>query len=420
MVETMNHKRRIVITGLGAVTPLGNSADKLYRALCRGESGISRITKFDPYGLATQIGGEVRGFDPLKYIDARSLRQLDDFTVYAVAASQMALTDAGLLVENAIKDRERFGVVIGSSIGGEATLEKAQATLDSKGYGYVSPFSIPGVLINLAAAEASIRYGAKGYIGSPSTACASGNMAIGEAAMVIAQGQAEVMIAGGSEAPVTPLTIASFNALRALSTANDNPQNASKPFDLERDGFVIGEGAGILVLEELDHALERNARIYAEIAGYACISDAYSRTSPPRNHEGAGRCMAAALRNAGMNPGDIDYLNAHGTSTPLNDKYETQAIKTIFKGSIPPLSSTKSMTGHLVGAAGGVEAVIATQIIQHGVIPPTINLKTPDPECDLDYVPNHARKASVKTVMSNTFGFGGVNSVLIIKKYEER
>lgn len=417
MGEMMSHKRRIVITGLGAVAPLGNSAEELYWSLCNGESGIGRITKFDSTGFVTQIAGEVKGFDPLKYIDARSLRQLDDFTVFAVAASEMALANAGLLVDNAIKDRERFGVVIGSSIGGEATREKAQAALDSKGPGYVSPFSIPGVLINLAAAEVSIRYGARGYIGSPSTACASGNMAIGEAAMVIAQGHADVMLAGGSEAPVTPLTIASFNALRALSTANENPQTASKPFDLERDGFVISEGAGILVLEELDHALERRARVLAEIAGYSCISDAYSRTSPPKHHEGAARCMAAAIKNAGMNPGDIDYLNAHGTSTPLNDKYETQAIKTVFKESIPPLSSTKSMTGHLVGAAGGVEAVIATQIIKHGVIPPTVNLKTPDPECNLDYVPNYSRKAPVQTVMSNAFGFGGVNSVLIIKKY---
>ena len=416
----MNQKRRIVITGLGAITPLGNSANSLYQALCRGESGITQITKFDPSNLATQIAGQVRDLDPSKYVDARSLRQLDDFTIYAVSATHMALEDSGLLSDNAIKDRERFGVVIGSSIGGQSTLEKTKSDYDCKGPRYVSPFSIPGVLVNLAAAEVSIRFRAKGYIGSPSTACASGNMAIGEASMIIAQGNADIMIAGGAEAPVTPLTIASFNALRALSTANKNPQTASKPFDINRDGFVISEGAGILVLEELGHALARNVPIYAEIAGYACVSDAYSRTSPPRNHEGAARCMTTALNNASLVPSDVDYINAHGTSTQLNDKYETEAVKAVFKDSIPPMSSTKSMTGHLVGAAGGVEAVIAAQVIQHGIIPPTINLNHPDPECDLDYIPKQSRKAPVKTIISNAFGFGGVNSVLILKKYEKK
>jgi 3-oxoacyl-[acyl-carrier-protein] synthase II len=414
----MTKIRRVVITGMGALTPCGNSVDELYASLCRGESGIRPISGFDTAGFETTIAGEVRNFDPLEVADRRSLRQFDRFTLYALAAAAEAVRDAGLDTDKGL-DKQRMGVVIGSSIGGLASTEKAKSMLDTEGPAAVSPFSIPAVLANLAAAEVSIRYGARGYIGCPSTACSAGNMALGESAAQIRQGYADIMLAGGAEAPVTPLAVSAFNALRALSRHNSEPERASRPFDLDRDGFVLGEGAGVLVLEELTHALARGARVYAELAGYACCSDAYHRTTPADDHRGARQCMSLALEDAGLAPGQIDYINAHGTSTLLNDAYETRAIHAVFDGSMPHISSTKSMTGHLIGAAGAVEAIICVKTIRQGMIPPTINLRTPDPDCFLDYTANRARRAAVNTVMSNAFGFGGVNAVIIVKRFED-
>ncbi|HOO41138.1 MAG TPA: beta-ketoacyl-ACP synthase II [Syntrophales bacterium] len=410
-------KRRVVITGLGAVTPLGNSAEESWRAVCTGKSGIGRITKFDTASFNTKIAAEVKSFDPLQYVNKKECRRLDDFILYALAAAEMAFDDAGL----AEIGGERSGVIIGSAIGGLATIEKEKETILQAGPRRVATFMIPAVLANLAAGHVSIRFGLKGPITCPATACAAGTNAVGDAFRMVRDGYADRMVAGGVEAAVTPLAVAGFNAMRALSTKNDDPEKASRPFDRKRDGFVIGEGCGLVVLEELAAALKRDAEIYGEVIGYGLTSDAFHLAAPPPGHEGAVRCMRTALSDGGVSPAEVDYINAHGTSTPLNDLYETQAVKTVFGEANPdvPVSSTKSMTGHMLGAAGGVEAVFTAMAIRDGMIPPTINLDEPDPECDLDYVPNRAREKEIRVAMSNTFGFGGVNATLVLKKFVE-
>lgn len=410
-------KRRVVVTGLGALTPLGNSVGESWEGAIAGKSGIGPITKFDSSAFKSRIAGEIKNFDPLQYVDKQEVRRYDDFILYAIAASEMAMADANLKISPEIS--ERAGVIIGSGIGGVATVESEIKVLLNSGPRKVSPFTIPAVLANLASGHVSIRFGAKGPINCAVTACASGTSAIGDAYKTIAYGDADIMITGGVEAAITPLAVSGFCAMRALSTRNDDPQRASRPFDQGRDGFVLGEGCGIVILEELSFAQKRGAHIYAELAGYGCTSDAFHMAAPPPGHEGAARSMKIAIKEAGLNPADIDYINAHGTSTPLNDLYETQAIKSLFGDHARKLmvSSTKSMTGHMLGATGGVEAIFAIKALQEGIIPPTVNLENPDAECDLDYVPHVARHKQINTAMSNTFGFGGVNAVLVFKKY---
>jgi len=410
-------RRRVVVTGLGAVTPVGNTVEELWAALQQGRSGIGPVTKFDATGYPTRIAGEVRGFDPLAYVDRKEARRLDPFLQYAVAGAVMAVADAGLDVGTV--DRTRFGVLVGSGIGGITTLLETQKVLVTKGADRVSPFFIPMLIINMASGLISMRFGAKGPNSAVVTACATGNHAIGDAARLIQQDHADVMIAGGAEAIIVDLCFAGFCAMKAMSTRNDEPTRASRPFDLDRDGFVCGEGAGIIVLESLEHALRRDARVYAEVVGYAMTGDAHHLTAPDPEGDGAARVMAAALQEAAIAPADVQYINAHGTSTPYNDKFETLAIKRVFGDHARQLavSSTKSMTGHLLGAAGGVEAIASVLAAHHGVIPPTINYETPDPDCDLDYVPNQARKQEVEVALSNAFGFGGTNATLVFRKY---
>jgi len=413
-------KRRVVVTGLGAITPLGNSVQESWDSAIAGKSGVGPITKFDSTSFNTKIAAEIKNFDPLQFMDKKEVRRYDDFILYALAASEMAMADAALTISPEIA--ERTGVIIGSAIGGLATLEREKEVVLKSGPRKISPFAIPAILPNLASGLVSIRFGAKGPINCAVTACAAGTSAIGDAYKTIAYGDADIMITGGAEAAVTTLGVGGFNSMRALSQRNEEPQKASRPFDKDRDGFVVGEGSGIIILEELSVALARGARIYAELAGYGCTSDAFHLAAPPPGHEGAARSMLAAMRDAGMNATDIDYINAHGTSTPLNDLYETQAIKALFQEHAYQLliSSTKSMTGHMLGATGGVEALFAVKSLAEGVIPPTINLDNPDPECDLDYVAHTARRQEINTAMSNTFGFGGVNSVLIFKKFHNK
>ena len=412
-------KRRVVITGLGAVTPLGNTVKDTWEGICAGRSGIGKITKFDTTGYETKIAGELKHFDPLNFVGKKELRRLDDFIVYSLASAEMALEDAGLTIVNAIA--ERVGVIIGSAIGGLTTLEREKEAILNTGPTRTSPFFIPAVLANLGSGHVSIRFGAKGPVNCPVTACAAGTNAIGDSFRIISHGYADVMIAGGADAAICPLCVAGFNAMKAISINNDHPEKASRPFDRARDGFVISEGCGILILEELSFATNRGARIYAEMAGYGSTSDAFHIAAPPPGHEGAARCMQVALDEAGMSPNDIDYINAHGTSTPLNDIYETEAIKTVFgeHSKAIAVSSTKSMTGHLLGAAGSVEAIVVVRSIYEGIIPPTINLDHPDPACDLDYVPHRSRKKEISAAMSNTFGFGGVNAALIVKRLND-
>jgi len=412
-------ERRVVITGMGTVNPVGNSVDETWAALCAGRSGIGPITKFDPARHATKIAGELKGFDPLRYVEKKELRRIDDFIVYALACAEMAVQDAGLVIDGG--NAERVGTVVGSGIGGVRTIEREHTVLEQSGPRKISPFTIPAVLPNLAAGQISIRYGAKGPISCPVTACAAGTSAIGMAFRLIKDGYADAMFAGGIEAAVTPFAVAGFNAMRALSTRNDEPEKASRPFDRRRDGFVIGEGGGILVLEGLDHARRRGARVYAEICGYGCTADAYHMAAPPPGHEGAARSMEAALRSCGMDPSAVGYINAHGTATPLNDVYETQAIKRVFGEHSRKLavSSTKSMTGHMLGGAGGLEAIVAVKVLCDGIVPPTINLDEPDEGCDLDYVAHRAKAMAVEAALSNTFGFGGVNAVLVFRKYRD-
>ncbi len=403
---------------MGAVTPLGNSVAETWAGVCAGKSGIGPITKFDTTLFETKIAGELKGLDPLQYVNRKELRRVDEFILYAIAASEMAMADAGPVL--GAGNGERLGVIIGSAIGGLATIEKEKEAVLAGGPRKMSPFTIPAALANLAAGHVSIRTGAKGPIGCPVAACASGTCGIGDAFRLVSEGYADAMIAGGVDAAVTPMSVAGFNAMRTISKRNDEPEKASRPFDRQRDGFVISEGCGVMVLESLAHALARGARIYGELVGYGNTSDAFHMAAPPDGHEGAQRCMRAALQNAGMDAAEIDYINAHGTSTVMNDAFETEAIKAVFGEHSRTLavSSTKSMTGHLLGAAGGIEAILCVQAIAEGILPPTTNLEHPDPECDLDYVPLHARKREIRTAMSNTFGFGGVNAVLIFKKFE--
>jgi len=413
-------KRRVVVTGLGALTPLGNSVAESWTGAVAGKSGIGTITRFDASAYAAKIAGEIKNFDPTQYVDKKEVRRYDPFTIYSIAAAQMAVQDASLIIGPEIA--ERVGVIIGSAIGGVSTFEEEVRVLHDKGPRRVSPFAVPAILANLGSGHVSIRFGAKGPINCSVTACASGTTAIGDAYKIIAYGDADAMIAGGVEAAVTPLGVAGFCSMRALSTRrNDEPQKASRPFDKDRDGFVIAEGCGMVILEELSFALKRGARIYAEMVGYGCTSDAYHLAAPPPEHEGAGRSMQVAIKDAGLTTADIDYINAHGTSTPLNDLYETQAIKNLFGDHARKLliSSTKSMTGHMLGGTGGVEAIFTVKALQEGVIPPTINLDNPDDECDLDFVPNVARHQAIRTALSNSFGFGGVNAVIVFKKFAD-
>jgi 3-oxoacyl-[acyl-carrier-protein] synthase II len=408
-------KRRVVVTGLGLITPLGIGVEKTWSALCAGKSGVRRITKFDPSAHACQIAGEVTDFNPADYIEKKEIKKMDTFIHYAVGASQMAVDDAGLKVTE--ENADRVGVYIGSGIGGLPAIEAYHKVLLDKGPDRVSPFFIPMVIINLASGQVSMRIGARGPNSCAVTACATGNHCIGDAFRIIQHGEADAMVAGGTEAAITPLCVAGFASAKALSTRNDEPERASRPFDKERDGFVLGEGAGVLVLEELESARRRGARIYAEILGYGMTADAHHITAPPENGAGAVRCMRLALQDAGLSPEAIGYVNAHATST-MADRIETIAIKQVFGAHARRLavSSTKSMTGHLLGAAGGVEAVFSILAIHRGVLPPTINQDVPDPECDLDYIPNAARRADVRTVLSNSFGFGGVNACLILSR----
>jgi 3-oxoacyl-[acyl-carrier-protein] synthase II len=413
----MADARRVVVTGVGAVTPVGNTAEEFWAALLQGKSGIGPITRFDAGPLPTQIAGEVKGFDPLRYIDKKDDRKLDPFLKYAIACAVMAVEDAGLNVERV--DRTRFGVLVGSGIGGITTLLETHKILLEKGPDRVSPFFIPMLIINMASGLISMRFGAKGPNSSIVTACATGNHAIGDAMKIIQRDDADVMIAGGSEAIILPLTFAGFCQMKAMSTRNDEPTRASRPFDAARDGFVCGEGGGLVVLESLEHALARDARIYAEVVGYGMTGDAHHMTAPDPEADGAARAMSIAVRDAGIEPSTVGYINAHGTSTPYNDKSETMAIKRVFGEHARKLavSSTKSMTGHLLGAAGGIEAIATVLAIHHGALPPTINYENPDPDCDLDYVPNQARKQDVEIALSNAFGFGGTNATLVFRKY---
>ena len=412
-------KRRVVVTGLGALTPLGNSVEESWEGAIAGRSGIGPITKFDSSSFSSKIAGELKNFDPQQYVDKKEIRRYDDFAIYALAASEMAMADAALTINNEFSSRA--GVIIGSAIGGVSTIESEIRVLIKSGPRKISPFAVPAILANLAAGHVSIRFGARGPINCAVTACAAGTSAIGDAYKTIAYGDADIMITGGVEAAISPLAVGGFCAMRALSVRNNEPQKASRPFDKDRNGFVIGEGCGIIILEELSFALKRGARVYAEVAGYGCTSDAFHMAAPPPGHEGAARSMQVAIQDAGLQPTDIDYINAHGTSTPLNDLYETQAIKSLFGDHAKKLmvSSTKSMTGHMLGATGGAEAIFAIKALQQGIIPPTINLDNPDPECDLDYVPKVARHKEINIAMSNTFGFGGVNAVLVLKKYRD-
>jgi len=410
-------RRRVVVTGLGALTPLGNTADEFWTALTQARSGIGPITRFDASTYPTRIAGEVRNFDPLRYVEKKEARRLDPYLQYAIACAAMAVEDASL--DPARVDGTRFGVLIGSGIGGIQTLLETHKTLLEKGPDRVSPFFIPMMIVNMASGLVSMRFGAKGPNSSVVTACATGNHAIGDAFKIIQRGDADLMLAGGAEAIIIPLTIAGFCAMKAMSTRNDEPTKASRPFDAERDGFVCGEGGGVVLVEALEHAQRRDARIYGEIVGYGMTGDAHHLTAPDPEGDGAARAMTAALRDGGLAASEVGYINAHGTSTPYNDKFETLAIKRVFGDHARRLavSSTKSMTGHLLGAAGGVEAIATLLALHNGLLPPTINYETPDPDCDLDYVPNQARKQDVEVALSNAFGFGGTNATLAFRKY---
>ena len=410
-------KKRVVVTGLGLVTPVGIGVQDCWEALCRGKSGIGPITRFDASGYKTRIAGEVKGFKPEDFVPQKMIRRLDLFIHYALAAARMALEQARLQITPELAPW--VGVITGSGLGGLRTIEETHKTLLSRGPDRISPFFIPMIIANMAPGQIAIEFGAKGPNLSLETACAAGAHAIGDSFKLIQRGAAKVMFCGGVESVITPLAVGGFNAMRALSTRNDAPEKASRPFDQDRDGFVIGEGGGIMLLEDLEFALERGASILGEIVGYGLTGDAYHMTAPSPDGDGAIRCMQMALSDAGLAPQEVQYINAHGTSTDLNDAAETKAIKAVFGEHAARLavSSTKSMTGHLLGGAGGVEAVLSVLALLNGMIPPTINYETPDPDCDLDYVPNQARKADLSGVLSNSFGFGGTNAVLIFKKY---
>ena len=410
-------KRRVVITGVGLVTPVGIGVDESWDALCAGKSGIGEITRFDTSLHQTKIAGEVDDFRKEDFLPTKEVKRTELFIAYAIAATRMAMDDSGLKIDGA--NANRVGVITGCGLGGLDIMEKNIFKVMAKGPKRISPFFIPLMIGNMAPGMISIHFGAKGPNASLATACAAGTHAVGDSFKAIQDGAADAMITGGVEAVVTKTCIAGFNAMKALSTRNDEPQKASRPFDRDRDGFVVGEGSGILIIEALEHALERGAKIYAEVVGYGMSGDGYHMTSPPPDGAGAVQCMQAALDDAGASYNQVDYINAHGTSTPLNDLYESRAIKTVFKDRAPSIavSSTKSMTGHLLGGAGGIETVFTALAVHHGTIPPTINYENPDEECDLDYVPNVARKQTVNYALTNSFGFGGTNACILLKAY---
>ena len=409
--------RRVVITGLGVLTPIGNTAEAFWESLIAGRSGVARITQFDPSAFDSQIAGEVKNFDPSPYIHAKELRRMERFVQFAVCTAQMVVQDAGLDMSK--EDPYRIGVLVGSGIGSLRIIEEQHQVYIDKGPGKLSPFLIPMLIANMAPGQISISLGIKGPNSCVATACATGSHAIGDSFKIIQRGDADVMVAGGSESCITPLGVGGFCALKALSRRNDAPEKASRPFDLKRDGFVVGEGCGIVILEELERAKRRGARIYAEVVGYGLTGDAYHMTAPAPDGEGAAQAMRMALRDAKLKPEEVTYINAHGTSTSLNDKTETMAIKAVFGGHARKLmiSSTKSMTGHLLGAAGGVEAVAVAKSIYHDTVHPTINYEEPDPECNLDYVPNQTRQVKVQAALSNSLGFGGHNATLAFRKF---
>jgi 3-oxoacyl-[acyl-carrier-protein] synthase II len=410
--------RRVVVSGIGLVSALGIGTRETWAALLAGQSGVTRITRFDVSGYATQIAAEVKGFDPLAFIEKKEIKKMDLFIQYAIAAAQFAMDDSGLQITDA--NAPNIGVYIGSGIGGFITIEREHEALLNGGPRKVSPFFIPSAIINLASGQVSIRFGAKGPNSATCTACSASAHAIGDAYEIIKRCDADAMIAGGSEAAICAMSVGGFGQLRALSTRNDEPTRASRPFDKDRDGFIIGEGAGVLILEELEHARRRGATIYAEIVGYGMSSDAYHMTAPSEDGDGARRVMVMAIRKAGIAPSDVDYINAHGTSTPYNDRLETLAIRNCFGEHADRLaiSSTKSMTGHLLGGAGGLEAGITALAVHDQIAPPTINLDNPDPECDLDYVPHQSRTMPIRYALSNSFGFGGTNAALLFKRFE--
>lgn len=412
-------KRRVVVTGVGLVTPCGIGIDNVWNNILNGQSGIGPITRFDITQFDTKFAGEIKEFTPEDYIQPKEVKKMDLFIQYAIAAAQIAVNDAGL--DMGREDSERVGVVVGTGLGGLPTIEKYHSVLLERGPGRITPFFIPMLIANEAPGHIAIQHGFKGPNLCIVTACATGAHSIGEACRIIQYGDADVMVAGGSEANLTPLTVGGFNAMKALSTRNDDPLKASRPFERDRDGFVVAEGSGIVILEELEHATKRGAKIYAEMAGYGYNGDAYHITAPCPDGDGFIRCIRMALKDALLSPDDVDYINAHGTSTKLNDYIETLSIKEVFKEKAytTPVSSTKSMTGHLLGAAGAIEAVFSVLSIRDQVCPPTINYENPDPECDLDYVPNTARNHAINVVLSNAFGFGGTNSALVFRRFKE-
>ena len=411
--------RRVVITGMGLICGSGNTKEEVWSNLLAGRPAVGPITRFDISAFPVRIASEVRDFDPLKFIEKKEVKKMDPFIHYAVAASQEAMDDSGLRV-NGEDDATRIGVFIGSGIGGFGVIEREHEKFLKGGPGKISPFFIPAAIVNLAAGQVSIRFGLKGPNSATCTACSTGAHAVGDSFKIIQRGDADAMLCGGAEAAITPMGVGGFAAMRALSTRNDDPQHASRPFDADRDGFVIGEGAGVLLLEELERARGRGAKIYAELVGYGMSSDAFHITQPSENGDGAVRVMTNAIKDAGVQPQDVDYINAHGTSTFYNDKLETMAIRKVFGDSANsiPVSSTKSMMGHLLGAAGGVEAGIIALALQDQIVPPTANYEKPDPDCDLDYVPNGARRMPMRYALSNSFGFGGTNAALLMKRYE--
>ena len=419
MTSTNTHLKRVVVTGLGTISPVGNDVPSMWKALVAGESGIARIVQFDPSALDSQIAGEIKAFDPGAYLSSKETKRSERFVQFAVAAASQAVADAGIQIEQ--EDPFRCGVLIGSGIGSMKLIEEQAHVLRDRGPKKLSPFMIPMLIVNMAPGHVAINLGFKGPNSCTATACASGTHGLGEAFRLVQRGDADIMLGGGTESCITPLAVGGFCALMALSRSNDDPTGASRPFDKERDGFVIGEGAGVVVLEELEHAKKRKAQIYAEMVGYGMTADAYHMTAPDPEGAGAAKAMAMALDDAELRPDQVTYINAHGTSTELNDKIETLAIKQTFGKAADDVavSSTKSMTGHLIGGAGGVEGVISALAIKHGVMPPTINYKHPDPECDLDYIPNEARQAPVDVALSNSLGFGGHNATVIFRAFRK-
>jgi 3-oxoacyl-[acyl-carrier-protein] synthase II len=410
-------KRRVVVTGTGLVTPLGTGTEKTWRNLCAGKSGIGHITRFDTTDFGVKIAAEVKDFNPEDFIEPKLAKHLDPFVQYAIAAAGMAIKESGLIINDT--NAVRVGVFTGNGIGGLTTIEKYHQICVERGPRKITPFFIPMVISNMSAGQISIIWGVRGPNLSVTTACAAGTHAVGEAYRSVSRGDCDVAITGGSESTICPLAVGGFNAMKALSRNNENPEKASRPFDRDRDGFIISEGGGMLILEELEHARSRGAKILAEVIGFGLSGDGFHMAAPPEDGNGAVRCMQMALDDAGLVPGDIDYINAHGTSTPLNDVVETRALKAVFGEHANKLaiSSTKSMTGHMLGGAGGIESVFLALSIHHQIIPPTINLENPDPECDLDYVPNKARETTIRTALSNSFGFGGTNAVIAMKKF---